>query len=233
LGGLTAEAVALLDRPAWSSLTTAHGDLAQGDALALRYRPEINVFVSPADHSAEALAAAAALVAPGDRAYIVQAEPAPELPGLTAVLRRPLVQMVFAGPLPAGEADAAIAPLDESDADEMLALATLQQPGPFRRETRRMGRFVGVKRDGRLAAMAGERFHFPGFCELSGVCTHPDFGGGGLGTRLSAHVTRAILERGETPFLHAWTDNHGAIALYERLGYRIRRELNVAIFARG
>jgi predicted GNAT family acetyltransferase len=233
LGGLTATAVALLDRPAWSSLTTAHADLAQGSALALRYRPEVNVFVSPADHGAEALAAAAALVAPGDRAYVVQAEPAPDLPGLTAVLRRPLVQMVFAGQLPAGEADTGIAPLDESDADEMLALATLQQPGPFRRETRRMGRFVGVKRGGRLAAMAGERFHFPGFCELSGVCTHPDFGGEGLGTRLSAHVTRAILDRGETPFLHAWSDNHGAIALYERLGYRVRRELNVAIFERG
>src|SRR5690606_978925 len=107
---------------------------------------------------------------------VVQAEPAPELPGLAVVLRRPLVQMVFAGPLPAWEANAGIAPLDESDADEMLALATLQQPGPFRRETRRMGRFVGVKRGGRLAAMAGEQFRFPGFRELSGVCTHPDFG---------------------------------------------------------
>lgn len=232
MGGLTAAAIALLDRPAWSSLTTAHADLAQGGALALRYRPEVNMFVSPADHGAEALAAAAALVASGDRAYIVQAEPAPELPGLATVLRRPLVQMVFAGPLPAREPDAEIAPLDENDADEMLALATLQQPGPFRRETHRMGRFVGVKRGGRLAAMAGERFRFPGFRELSGVCTHPDFGGEGLGTLLSAHVTQAILDRGETPFLHAWSDNHGAIALYERLGYRIRRELNATMFER-
>lgn len=223
---------AALDRPAWSSLTTVHAALAQGDGRALRYRPEVNMFVAPADHGAEALAAAAALVAPGDRAYIVQADPAPELPGLVTVLRRPLVQMVFAGPLPAREADAGIAPLDESDADAMLALATLQQPGPFRRETRRMGRFVGVKRDGRLAAMAGERFRFPGFCELSGVCTHPDFGGNGLGTRLSTHVTQAILDRGETPFLHAWSDNHGAIALYERLGYRVRRELQAAMFER-
>ena len=233
MGGLTAETAALLDRPAWSSLTTAHAHLAQGGALALRYRPEVNVFVSPADHGAEALAAAAALVGPGERAYVVQAEPAPEIPGLAVVLRRPLVQMVFAGPLPARTPDAGIEPLEESDADEMLALATRQQPGPFRRETRRMGRFVGVKQGGRLAAMAGERFHFPGFCELSGVCTHPDFSGRGLGTRLSAHVTAAILERGETPFLHAWSDNHGAIALYARLGYRIRRQLNATLFERG
>lgn len=222
-----------LDRPAWSSLTTAHAHLALGDGRALRYRPEVNVFVSPADHGFEALSAAAALVEPGDRAYVVQAEPAPDLPGLRTVLRRPLVQMVFGGspPEPGEDADEVV-PLGEGDADEMLALARLQQPGPFRRETRLMGRFVGVKRDGRLAAMAGERFRFPGFCEMSGVCTHPDFGGQGLGTLLSAHVTRAIIGRGETPFLHAWSDNHGAIALYEKLGYRVRRELTATVVER-
>ena len=83
-----------------------------------------------------------------------------------------------------------------------------------------------------MAAMAGERMHPPGHAELSGVCTHPDFRGQGLGRRLSAYKTRAILARGETPFLHAWMDNTGAIALYEKLGYRIRREMNVAVFAR-
>jgi ribosomal protein S18 acetylase RimI-like enzyme len=232
LGGLTAEAVNLLDRPVWSSLTTAHADLAQGDARALRYRPEVNVFVSPADHGAESIAAAASLVGTGERAFIVQAVPVPDLPRLATVMRRAIVQMVFEGPLPPIEANVEITPLSDNDADEMLALATLQQPGPFRRETRRMGRFVGIKRGGRLAAMAGERFRFPGFRELSGVCTHPDFAGQGLGTGLSAHVTRAILDLGERPFLHAWSDNRGAIALYERLGYHVRRELAVTIVER-
>jgi predicted GNAT family acetyltransferase len=95
-----------------------------------------------------------------------------------------------------------------------------------------MGDFFGVTRDGRLAAMAGQRMRPPGHVELSGVCTHPDFRGEGLATRLSAHVTRAILARGETPFLHAWKDNAGTIALYGKLGYRIRREMNVAVFVR-
>lgn len=220
-----------LDRPVWSSLTTSHTELAQGDPRALRYRSEVNVFLSPADHGTEALAAAAELIAPGDRVYVVQAEPVPDLPGVTAVMGRPVVQMVFDGTAPKADADE-IVPLDDSDAEQMLTLATLQQPGPFRRATHRMGQFVGVKRDGRLAAMAGERFRFPGFRELSGVCTHPDFAGQGLGSRLSAYVTAAILRRGETPFLHSWSDNHGAIALYERLGYRIRRELSVAVFER-
>lgn len=221
-----------LDRPIWASLTTAHAHLAQGDARALRYRPEVNVFVSPANGSAGALAAAAALIGRGDTAYTVQREPPPDLPGVATVLRRPAVQMVFAGPLPVARGGEATVPLGEADADAMLALATLTQPGPFRRDTLLMGHFVGVKRDGRLAAMAGTRFRFPGYVELSGVCTHPDFVGQGLGTRLSAHVTAAILEGGATPFLHAWTDNAGAIALYERLGYRLRAELNVAVFER-
>ena len=107
-----------LDRPVWSSLTTSHTHLAQGDGRALRYRPEVNVFVSPADDGGKALAAAAALIASGDRGYIVQAELAPELPGLTVVLRRPLVQMVFAGSLPAQGPDAGIVPLNESDAED-------------------------------------------------------------------------------------------------------------------
>jgi predicted GNAT family acetyltransferase len=114
----------------------------------------------------------------------------------------------------------------------MLALATLTEPGPSRRDTWLMGNFVGVRHESRLAAMAGERMHPPGHVELSGVCTHPDFRGHGLATRLSAHVTRAILGRGETPFLHAWKDNAGAIALYEKLSYRIRCEMNVAVFER-
>lgn len=221
-----------LDRPVWASLTSAHAHLAQGDARALRYRREVNVFVAPADDSAEALAAAAALVSPGDRVFMVERAPLPDLPGLAVVLRRPAVQMLFEGPLPDADGEDAILALGEADADEMLALATLQQPGPFRRDTRLMGHFFGIRRGGRLGAMAGERFHFPPYVELSGVCTHPDFGGQGLGTRLSAHVTAAILARGETPFLHAWADNHGAIALYQRLGYRIRCELNVAVFER-
>jgi ribosomal protein S18 acetylase RimI-like enzyme len=221
-----------LDRPVWASLTSAHVHLAQGDERAFRYRPEVNVFVAAADGSDEALAAAAALIVPGERAFLVERDPIPDLLGLAVVLRRPAVQMLFEGPLPQQDGDDAIAPLGEADADEMLALATLQQPGPFRHGTRLMGHFYGIRRDGRLAAMAGERFHFPPFVELSGVCTHPDFGGQGLGTRLSAHVTAAILARGERPFLHSWADNHGAIALYERLGYRIRAELNVAVFER-
>jgi ribosomal protein S18 acetylase RimI-like enzyme len=225
LGGLSP-----LDRPIWASLTGVHAHLAQGEGKARRYRPEVNVFVAGPDEEPATLAAMAALVR-GEPAYIVQAPPIPDLPGLVTTTRRAAVQMVFEGEPPADD-DGEIVPLDEADVEAMLALATLTEPGPFRRETRLMGPFFGVRRDGRLAAMAGERMHPPGHAELSGVCTHPDFRGQGLGRRLSAFKTRAILQRGETPFLHAWQDNAGAIALYEKLGYRIRCGMNVAVFAR-
>jgi ribosomal protein S18 acetylase RimI-like enzyme len=222
-----------LDRPLWASLTGAHAHLALGEGKARRYRPEVNVFVAGADEEPETLAAMAELAMPGDPIYLVQAPPIPDLPGLALRFRRPLAQMVFVGEPPTvPEGADAIVPLGEADAEEMLALATLTEPGPFRRETRLMGPFFGVRREGRLAAMAGERMKVPGHAELSGVCTHPDFRGQGLGRRLSAFKTRAIFARGEVPFLHAWTDNAAAIALYEALGYRIHGELNVAVFQR-
>lgn len=61
--------------------------------------------------------------------------------------------------------------LNEKDRPEMLALAELTEPGPFQLRTPELGRFVGIRREGRSLAMAGERFRVPGFVEISGVCT--------------------------------------------------------------
>ena len=64
---------------------------------------------------------------------------------------------------------------------------------------------------------------------MSGVCTHPDYRGRGYAAGLMQHVAGAMRARGETPFLHAYADNTGAIALYETLGYRISRRLLVTV----
>jgi predicted GNAT family acetyltransferase len=125
-----------------------------------------------------------------------------------------------------------IVALSDRDAADMLALATLTEPGPFLPRTHHMGRFFGIRIDGRLAAMAGERFHFPGYTEVSAVCTHPDFRGRGLARRLSRHVAAGIAARGETAFLHAWKSNDAAIALYRSLGFRWRCDVNVAVLRR-
>lgn len=221
-----------LDRPVWASLTSVHAHLAQGDARAKCYRPEINRFASTCDDDDASLDALARLIRPAQPVFILQVPEIGIPSGVMAVKTAVGVQMVAAERLETVPGPDQLVPLGEADAEEMLALATLTQPGPFLRDTHRMGRFVGVRIDGRLAAMAGERFRFPGYTEVSGVCTHPDFRGRGLAGRLSRHVAAAIAARGDTAFLHAWQTNTAAIRLYERLGFRLRCEVNVAVLER-
>jgi predicted GNAT family acetyltransferase len=120
-----------------------------------------------------------------------------------------------------------VIPLGDADAPEMLELATMTRPGPFLLNTHRLGRFIGIRREGRLAAMAGERLHADGYREVSAVCTHPDFRGRGLAGLLSRIVADRIVRDGETPFLHAYTTNAAAIRLYEQLGFRYQRTITV------
>jgi predicted GNAT family acetyltransferase len=169
-------------------------------------------------------------VEPGDDVvYLAQVPSIVVPPGLECVKKAPGVQMVATRRL---EVDADVHLLHDADADDMLQLATLTEPGPFFARTHTMGRFIGVRIDGRLAAMAGERMRFPGHVEVSGVCTHPDFRGRGLARRLSAAVTAEIQRRGQQPFLHAWARNAAAIALYESLGYVLRATVNIAVLKR-
>lgn len=145
--------------------------------------------------------------------------------------REMLPQLVFAGSAlqPASVESSA---LGSDDSAAMQALTRLTKPGPFGPRTHELGGYCGIWRDGRLAAMAGERLHPPGFAEISAVCTHPDFTGQGLAAALVTAVARRILERGETPFLHVRSDNARAIALYQRLGFRERRRLHLLVVQR-
>ena len=215
-----------LDRPVWASLQH-QPHWAEGGELARRFKRDINRFASARDDSDESLAALACLVDAGDDAvYIAQVPPVVVPPGLEAVKQAQGVQMMSTQAM---EPDTELQVLGDADAAEMLALATLTEPGPFLPRTHTMGRFIGIRIDGRLAAMAGERMRFPGHVEVSGVCTHPDFRGKGLARRLSAAVTAEIQRRGEQAFLHAWTTNTAAIALYESLGFVVRATLNIAV----
>ena len=103
----------------------------------------------------------------------------------------------------AGGSDIDFLELGDADAAEMLALATLTEPGPFFTRTHRLGDFIGIRHAGRLVAMAGERMKPEGFTEVSGVCTHPDFRGRGYAGALMRVVAARIAARGEMPFLHA------------------------------
>jgi predicted GNAT family acetyltransferase len=137
-------------------------------------------------------------------------------------------QMV-AGEL-AKPSDLDVVRLGRDDTAEMLALAELTEPGPFFSRTPELGRYVGIRRGGRLLAMAGERFRVPGYVEVSAVCTHPDARGEGLAAELTLNVAYEIRAGGDEAFLHVLETNHNAIRLYERLGFFVRRKVDV-VFA--
>jgi ribosomal protein S18 acetylase RimI-like enzyme len=218
----------ILDRPVWSALATAQARLAEGGPLARRFPRDIVPFAAARDASEEAVGALAALARPGEDMVLPEANDLVIPPGFTTVFAAPLVQMVLVRE-PPEMPDARIERLTEADAAGMLDLATLTRPGPFTLKAQALGPFYGIRFEGRLAAMAGERMKQAGFEEVSGICTHPDFRGRGLARVLSVFVTRRTLARGVVPYLHAFASNEAAIRLYESIGFAIRRELNVAM----
>ena len=139
------------------------------------------------------------------------------------------VAQALARPLPDGTA---LRPLVPSDYPAMVELAHLTEPGPFRHRTAELGDFFGILAGDRLLAMAGERTRVPGFTEVSGVCTHPDARGRGYAHTLIARVHQQIRARGDIPYLHSWSSNASAIAVYHRLGYALRRRFHLQAYRR-
>jgi predicted GNAT family acetyltransferase len=221
-----------LDRPVWSALTTRWARIAEGDARARRVDRDYGVFGAAADRSAENLAALAALVPEQGEIWLVEREDWPAPPGTRFARRAECVQMICDGLSPGKAPGFEIVELGEHDAPAMYDLAMLTKPGPYAAHTNRLGEFIGVKQDGRLIAMAGERMKMPGLSEVSGVCTHPDHRGRGYAGALMRVVAERMLARGESPWLHAYASNTGAIALYESLGFRLHGTVTASVLVR-
>jgi predicted GNAT family acetyltransferase len=146
-----------------------------------------------------------------------------------------MLEMVYAnGVLPNSKPNevSGMVELGHQDSAEMLALATLTKPGPFGTRTHELGSYVGIRHEGQLVAMAGERLKVPGYTEVSAVCTHPDHAGKGYARVLMTEIMQRIREHGETPMLHVRADNTRAIELYERLGFQIRKRMHFAVLRR-
>ena len=222
-----------LERPVWNMLAGPQAALALGGDLALRIDPGYGPFVAMRDRFDEAQAALATLVQPGEQVWLVETEAWPVPPKFAPVRTAVLVQMVAQNPMPAQPGDDEAEPLGDADAAAMAELALATKPGPWGEQTRLYGQFYGIRRDGQLAAMAGERMRpAPGLAEVSAVCTWPDFRGQGIAGRLIRRVMAGFVERGQVPFLHSYAGNAKAIALYETLGFAPRREMVVTVLER-
>ncbi len=108
---------------------------------------------------------------------------------------------------------------------QLQELVNLVQPGYFRPSTPALGSYFGIFSGDRLVAAAGERMKMDDLTEISAVVTHPTHQGQGLGRQLVAHIANRVFGEGKIPFLHVAETNAGAIALYEKLGFRYRRKM--------
>ena len=228
---MSAARESVLDNPAWYSLASTHAELAIGGALARRFPHEVAPFAATGGGAPGGFEALADLVGAGESVAWAAKARVPAIAGLQAAPFGRVRQMVYRGRPPVPDPEE-IVELSPSDVAEMKALADLTKPGPFEARTIELGRYCGIRRDGRLVAMAGERLRPPGFSEISAVCTHPDHRGVGHARRLVEVLQAMILDRGETPFLHVLEDNAGAERLYRDMGYETRDMIDLIILER-
>jgi ribosomal protein S18 acetylase RimI-like enzyme len=214
-----------LDNPIWHSLASVHAQFAERAALARRFPSDVTAlggFVTP---SAQAWRDLASLPSAAKFTVLFLDAPVDPPAGWTILETGVAVQMIYEAvqpPSPSPRSEP-IVNLTAGDAPEMLALAQLTRPGPFGIRARELGTFLGIRREGKLVAMAGERLRLPGFTEISAVCTDPQHTSHGLGAALVIASLERICGRGEVPFLHVREANTRAIALYQRLGFVRRR----------
>jgi GNAT superfamily N-acetyltransferase len=219
---------AALDNVTWAALTGPLAHFAEINGRAARCDPDVSPFTALAD-PADPLAwrDLADLVGLGADLFVAGPRVIPP-PGWDRVGGLSGLQMIDAGVT--GDDDPEAVVLGAADVPDILELVGRTQPGPFRKRTVEMGRYLGIRRGGRLIAMAGERLRVPGWTEVSAVCTDPDHRDQGLAARLVRAAVAGIEARGERPFLHVLTDNTGAIRLYARLGFEVRTPVTFGVF---
>ena len=220
-----------LDHPIWNALTSSQQALAEGGTLARRYPPAIAPFAAMADMSAQSFAALGALMTASDQAVLFTPEPV-AAPAEFKVLLAATGEQMIGTPAETEGRTADIVTLGPDDAPAMVELTKLTKPGPFTLRTHELGTFLGIRIDGQLVAMAGERMKPANYTEMTAVCVHPDYRGRGYAQMLLGAVSRQIVARGEIPFLHVFSDNAAAIALYRRQGMKIRRRIFVTALGR-
>jgi ribosomal protein S18 acetylase RimI-like enzyme len=218
----------VLDNPTYHAMMSGNKNLSLGSDTARYFPEEISPFVGMADFSVERFAELTEVLQAVRRGAVAVVSPEEIVIPAGWKVNYHGVGLQMMGEDAHGPAldQWEFAPLEAKHVTMMVDLAKLTNPGPFGKRTIEFGGFVGVFDGDRLMAMSGHRLHPSPYIEISGVCTHPDYVGRGLGGALTYFQVERIREMGEIPILHVWADNARAIRLYESLGFVVRRQLH-------
>jgi GNAT superfamily N-acetyltransferase len=216
----------------WSALTTGHQKLALINEGVRKYPGNVAPFAAfdPDIEQVNATSSLHTLMHPGEMTHVIDNNAIDLAPGLISEGSLLTIQMVWPknSPIPEPETNAReIVPLSCNNSSEMMELIDIAFPGFFREQTCLMGPYSGIREDGKLIAMAGDRLVTDKLREVSGVCTHPSHTGKGLATQLILHKLREHRALGYDSFLHAAAANTRAIPIYERLGFQHTRQFHL------
>ncbi|RXM43751.1 GNAT family N-acetyltransferase [Flavobacterium sp. YO64] len=212
-----------LDNPVWNSLSESHQKFALEYNGTKFYNPDYCPFGGflELENTLESARKYASLC---ENFFIVGEKPkigdtlkiAKELVCLQMIVREK-IQITF---------DNEIIKLTKEHKEELFELVNLVQPGYFKTNTFLLGSYYGIFSSGKLVSIAGERMKMNNFTEVSAIITHPDHTGKGYAKQLTSHVVNNIFDEGKIPFLHVVESNIGAIKLYEKLGFTVRRKMS-------
>jgi predicted GNAT family acetyltransferase len=209
-----------LDNPAWHALSETHACFASGNDSVKRYQPYIVAFA--AYQNAKDINEQLDLLTEVNESFFIIGE----LPAFNSNYHientLPCVQMICTQQI-RSTITATIEELSETDDEEIVTLINLVQPGYYNPGTRQMGDYFGIRQNGRLVAITGERMRMNGLTEISAVVTHPGFTGRKYAQQLVAHVANKNFAAGIIPFLHVAGTNERAINIYALLGFVKRR----------
>jgi GNAT superfamily N-acetyltransferase len=208
----------------WHALQSKHSHLALSAGEASRYPADVAPFAAFAAPTISALQSLHSLLAPGEYVWLM-GQSYPTIAELSCLGTLMCLQMVLPEEITPPEPAPGIVPISCTNAQEMVALTDIAFPGFFRSRTCTMGSYYGIRSgDGELIAMGGERLILDGYPEISGVCTHPTHRGKGYAASLIWRVAQDHRREGLVSWLHVSAENHHAIALYRRMGFReVRR----------
>jgi ribosomal protein S18 acetylase RimI-like enzyme len=223
---------ALLDHIFWHTLNGAHRRWSDGTDSIRRYTQGFSPIIAFADPARPDLAALAPWCASGEH-FACDSWTGAAPPGWRVEVESSMFRMLWddTRALPAADPAPDAVPLRAEHAPQALALATLCKPGPFGIRTIELGDYFGYFDGERLVAMAGERLRAPGLCEISGVCTDPDYQGRGLAKKLILKLLQRHAARGDRSFLHVMHDNP-AHQLYLNMGFGDYLESTVRVISR-
>lgn len=226
--------LSILDNPIWNALSTGSASHALGNQRVKYMQRDKGIFVGFKTYHRDEWRDLETWL-PEQSQVILFASEKVDIPTIWKIkAHRPLLQMVYESTdIPVPTENPMATPLFHRDIPAMLDLTALTNPGPFFNKTIELGYYEGIFVQERLVAMAGQRLHPDPYVEISAVCTDPDFVGKGMAAELVRNQVRRILSESKVPFLHVNTDNYGAIKLYEKTGFRPRKEIWVYFLEMG